>query len=73
MEEMNGKYLENYTAKALRVLISQEGNKTFRTNKPFASKLHVQINKSVNKFDLKKMFTVRDIISDYLIIFETVH
>ena len=60
MEEMNGKYLENYRTKALKVLISQEGNnKTFKTSRPFISKLFVNVDKNVNKFDLKNMFRVR--------------
>lgn len=56
MEEMNGKYLENHRAKALKVLISQDKTKSFKTNKPFASKLLVKIDKNVQKFELRNIF-----------------
>lgn len=60
MEQMDGKYLENYRTKALKVLISQDGNKNYKTNEPFTTRLYVKLDKSMNKHDLKNMFRVRN-------------
>ena len=58
MEEMHGKYLDNFPSKALNVLLSQDGNRNFKSNEPFTARLYVKIEKQMNRYDLKNMFKV---------------
>ena len=59
MEEMDGKCLNNFNTKALKVVLSHEVNNELSDNERFSNKLFVKIDKNIDKFELKNIFRVK--------------